>query len=72
MTFCTKTSPDAGGDFILFRKRWETAINDATSAATLANQKLPQNQWQVHPVVRQNFAVVKFSRLMSFWARSRE
>jgi len=23
-------------------------------------------------VVRQNFAVVKFSRLMSFWARSRE
>ena len=25
-----------------------------------------------YPVVRQNFAVVKFSRLMSFWARSRE
>jgi hypothetical protein len=48
--FCTKTT-DTTGDVILFRKRWETAIGQATSSVTLANQKLPQNQWQVHPII---------------------
>ena len=34
-------------------------------------QEGPREVW-MKPVIRQNFAVVKFSRLMSFWARSRE
>jgi hypothetical protein len=48
--FCTKTN-DTTGDVILFRKRWETAIVQASSLVTLENQQLPQNQWQVHPVI---------------------
>jgi len=50
ITFCTKTSCSAG-DVIEMKTRWEEAINDATSPATLASQQLPQNQWQVHPLI---------------------
>jgi len=56
ITFCCKTSPVTladcvGGGVILLKKRWANAIGDATSTATLENQKLPQNQWQVHPII---------------------
>jgi hypothetical protein len=36
---------------ILLVKRWQNAVGDATSPATLASQKLPQNQWQIHPIL---------------------
>jgi hypothetical protein len=49
ITFCTKAS--CGGDVILLKERWGTAIDGATSPATLQNQKLPQNQWQIHPII---------------------
>jgi hypothetical protein len=39
------------GQVILLRAQWQQAISDATSATTLASQKLPQNQWQVHPML---------------------
>jgi hypothetical protein len=50
VTFCTRTScpPE---DVILLKGRWEAAIDNATSPATLASQQLPQNQWQVHPLI---------------------
>ena len=32
-------------------KKWQEAVTDATSAVTLENQKLPQNQWQIHPLI---------------------
>jgi hypothetical protein len=54
ITFCSKTSPVTDCDptqIILLRKRWQTAVGDATSSTTLVNQKLPQNQWQVHPLL---------------------
>jgi len=50
VTFCCKASCDSG-NVILLRDRWEDAINDATSPATLVSQKQPQNQWQVHPLI---------------------
>jgi hypothetical protein len=50
ITFCCKANGDFG-DVVLLRKRWQTAIDDATSPATLASQALPQNQWQVHPLI---------------------
>lgn len=50
ITFCCKTNCE-GGDMILLRKRWQVAIEDATSPVTLANQARPQNQWQVHPLL---------------------
>jgi hypothetical protein len=30
---------------------WATALGDATSTTTIELQKLPQNQWQVHPIL---------------------
>jgi hypothetical protein len=54
VTFCCKTSPVTDCDpnqVILLRKRWRDAVNTATSPATLENQRLPQNQWQIHPVI---------------------
>jgi hypothetical protein len=50
ITFCCKANGDCG-DVILLRKRWQGAIGDATSPATLESQKQPQNQWQVHPLI---------------------
>jgi hypothetical protein len=50
VTFCCKANCDSE-NVILLRDRWQGAINDATSAATLASQKQPQNQWQVHPLI---------------------
>jgi hypothetical protein len=50
ITFCTKTSCSPK-DVIEIKTRWEEAINDATSPATLASQQLPQYQWQVHPLI---------------------
>ena len=50
VTFCCITSCPPG-DVILMKARWEAAIDDATSPATLASQQLPQNQWQVHPLI---------------------
>jgi hypothetical protein len=50
VTFCCKTTCDPG-NVILLKGRWETAIDDATSPATVASQQLPQNQWQVHPLI---------------------
>ena len=54
VTMCTIATPvtdcDPGG-VILLKGRWQNAVNDATSPATLANQKLPQNQWQIHPII---------------------
>jgi hypothetical protein len=50
ITFCCKANGDCG-DVILLRKRWQAAIDDATSPATLASQAQPQNQWQVHPLI---------------------
>jgi hypothetical protein len=50
VTFCCKSNCD-NGNVILLRDRWEGAINDATSPATLESQKQPQNQWQVHPLI---------------------
>jgi hypothetical protein len=50
VTFCTRTSCPPG-DVILLKGRWEAAIGNATSPATLASQQLPQNQWQVHPLI---------------------
>jgi hypothetical protein len=35
----------------LVKTRWRNVIGDATSDTILANQKLPQNQWQVHPIL---------------------
>jgi hypothetical protein len=49
ITFCTRTSPECGG--VIFLARWNAAIDNATSPFTLENQKLPQNQWQVHPLL---------------------
>jgi hypothetical protein len=49
ITFCTKTSSECGG--VIFLERWKVAIDDATSTATIENQKLPQNQWQIHPLI---------------------
>jgi hypothetical protein len=54
ITFCCKTSPVTNCDpdqVILLRNRWQDAIGDATSTTTLENQTLPQNLWQVHPVI---------------------
>jgi hypothetical protein len=56
ITFCCRTCPVSAsecvnGTVILLRKRWENAIGDATSTATLESQKQPQNQWQVHPII---------------------
>jgi hypothetical protein len=50
VTFCCITSCPPK-DVIMLKDRWEAAINDATSPATLASQQLPQNQWQVHPLI---------------------
>jgi hypothetical protein len=50
VTFCCKANCDSG-DVILLKGRWETAIEDATSPATLASQQEPQNQWQLHPLI---------------------
>jgi hypothetical protein len=36
---------------IELKNRWGVAFGDAASPATLQNQLLPQNQWQVHPVI---------------------
>jgi hypothetical protein len=43
--------PIAYSIFNLLRQRWQGAIGDATSPATLESQKAPQNQWQVHPLI---------------------
>jgi hypothetical protein len=54
VTLLTKTTPVTNcdpGQVILLRTQWRKAINDATSETTLANQKLPQNQWQIHPLL---------------------
>jgi hypothetical protein len=54
ITLCCKTTPVTDcnpGNVILLRTRWRNAIGDATSTVTLANQRLPQNQWQVHPLI---------------------
>jgi hypothetical protein len=54
VTFCCKTSPVTDCDpiqILLLKKKWQEAVTDATSAVTLENQKLPQNQWQIHPIV---------------------
>jgi hypothetical protein len=50
ITFCCKANGDCP-DVILLRNRWQAAIGDATSPATLASQAQPQNQWQVHPLL---------------------
>jgi hypothetical protein len=50
ITFCTISNDDSG-DVILLRARWQKAIDDATSPATLASQRQPQNQWRVHPLL---------------------
>jgi hypothetical protein len=50
ITFCCKANCDSV-DVILLRNRWQAAIGDATSPATLASQAQPQNQWQVHPLI---------------------
>jgi hypothetical protein len=50
VTFCCKANCDSG-DVILLKSRWETAIGDATSPATLTSQMQPQNQWQLHPLI---------------------
>lgn len=50
VTFACITSCP-GGDVIYLKDRWDAAIDDATSPATQASQQLPQNQWQVHPVI---------------------
>ena len=45
VTFCCKTSPVTDCDpnqVIFLRKRWQDAVNNATSPATLENQKLPR------------------------------
>ncbi len=31
--------------------QWSTMLCDSTSTGTLENQKQPQNQWQVHPII---------------------
>ena len=51
VTYATICDPTDAGDVTLFRNRWQGAIDDATSPATLASQKQPQNQWQVHPII---------------------
>lgn len=50
VTFACITSCPAG-DVIYLKDRWDAAIDDATSPATLASQQLPENRWQVHPVI---------------------
>ena len=34
-----------------FLARWKDAVDNARSEVTLENQKLPLNQWQVHPLL---------------------
>ena len=54
ITFACKTTPLTDCDpnqVILLETRWKNAVGDATSPTTLANQKLPQNQWQIHPLL---------------------
>jgi len=52
MACITSQVTDCNPNVVIFLKqRWQTAVNDATSPVTLANQKLPQNQWQVHPLL---------------------
>jgi hypothetical protein len=50
VTFCCKANCDSK-DISLLGLRWEVAIADITSPATLAGQKQPQNQWRVHPLI---------------------
>jgi len=50
VTFCCIANCDSG-DVILLKSRWETAIEDATSPATLTSQEQPENQWQLHPLI---------------------
>jgi hypothetical protein len=54
ITFACITNPVTDCDpnqVIFLKKRWQNAVGDATSPVTLANQKLPQNQWQIHPLI---------------------
>jgi hypothetical protein len=54
ITMCCLTRPITNCDpnqVILLKQRWQNAVNDATSPATLASQTLPQNQWQIHPII---------------------
>jgi hypothetical protein len=54
VTMACLTTPVTNCDpvvILLLKQRWQNAVNDATSPVTLANQKLPQNQWQVHPLL---------------------
>jgi hypothetical protein len=54
ITMCCITSPVTDCDptqVIFLKQRWQQAVNDATSTVTLENQKLPQNQWQIHPII---------------------
>ncbi|MGZ4869068.1 MAG: hypothetical protein ACXV2F_01730, partial [Halobacteriota archaeon] len=32
-------------------KQWEVAIGEASSSLTIEQQKKPENQWQVHPLI---------------------
>jgi hypothetical protein len=54
ITMCCITSPVTNCDpntVIFLKLRWQKAVNDATSPTTLESQKLPQNQWQIHPII---------------------
>jgi hypothetical protein len=54
ITMCCLTTPVTDCDpvqVIYLKQRWQTAVTDATSPATLESQKLPQNQWQIHPLL---------------------
>lgn len=52
--YCTKAGQWTGdwppdiGDVIV---RWQGVFGQATDPVTLAKQKLPQNRWQVHPII---------------------
>ena len=54
ITMCCITNPVTDCDpnqVILLKQRWQNAVNDAISPTTLENQKLPQNQWRIHPII---------------------
>jgi hypothetical protein len=43
--------PTNVGDIPTFVKTWCDALTAATDPGTIANQKQPQNQWFIHPLV---------------------
>jgi hypothetical protein len=49
--FADPKNPAWPANIVDLEAQWSTMLCDSTSTGTLENQKQPQNQWQVHPIV---------------------